>query len=148
MKLKVTLLSDLLRREISKGGITFKPLKRHATYQDPCRLARMAGSCETPRALIQMIPEMGFKEMKNSGRSAICCGNSGFINCDAYSKHIQVERLQEAKATKSDLLITACPKCMIHLTCAMRDPYKHGSLSMEIRDLASVLADQIEWSRE
>ena len=147
-KLKVTLLADLLRREISKGGITFKPLKRRATYQDPCRLARMAGSCETPRTLIQMIPEMAFKEMKNSGRSAICCGNSGFINCDAFSKCIQVERLQEAKATKSDLLVTACPKCMIHLTCAMHDPYKRGSLSMEIRDLASVLADQIEWSRE
>jgi heterodisulfide reductase subunit D len=147
MKLKVTLLSDLLRREIGKGGISFKPLKRRATYQDPCRLGRMAGSCETPRALIQMVPELAFKEMKNSGRSAICCGNSGFINCDAYSKRIQVERLQEAKATKSDLLITACPKCMIHLTCAMRDPYKHGSLSMEIRDLASVLADQIEWSK-
>jgi Fe-S oxidoreductase len=147
MKLKVTLLSDLLRREISKGGVTFKPLKRRATYQDPCRLGRMAGSCETPRALIQMIPELVFKEMKNSGRSAICCGNNGFINCDAYSKRIQVERLQEAKATRSDLLITACPKCMIHLTCAMRDPYRHGSLSMEIRDLASVLADQIEWSK-
>jgi len=147
MKLKVTLLSDLLRREISKGGVTFKPLKRRATYQDPCRLGRMAGSCETPRSLIQMIPELVFKEMKNSGRGAICCGNNGFINCDAYSKRIQVERLQEAKATRSDLLITACPKCMIHLTCAMRDPYKYGSLSMEIRDLASVLADQIEWSK-
>ena len=148
MKLKVTLLSDLLRREIGKGGVTFKPLKRRATYQDPCRLGRMAGSCETPRALIEMIPDLVFKEMKNSGRSAVCCGNNGFINCDAYSKRIQVERLQEAKATRSDLLITACPKCMIHLTCAMRDPFRHGSLSMEIRDLASVLADQIEWSKE
>ena len=147
MKLQVTLLSDLLRREISKGGVTFKPLKRRATYQDPCRLGRMAGSCETPRALMEMIPDLDFKEMKNSGRSAVCCGNNGFINCDAYSKRIQVERLQEAKATRSDLLITACPKCMIHLTCAMRDPYREGSLSMEIRDLASVLADQIEWSK-
>ncbi|HUL20366.1 MAG TPA: (Fe-S)-binding protein [Thermodesulfobacteriota bacterium] len=147
MKLRVTLLSDLLRREISKGGVTFKPLKRRATYQDPCRLGRMAGSCETPRALMEMIPDLDFKEMKNSGRSAVCCGNNGFINCDAYSKRIQVERLQEAKATRSDLLITACPKCMIHLTCAMRDPYREGSLSMEIRDLASVLADQIEWSK-
>ncbi len=147
MRLKVTLLSDLFRREISKGGVTFKPLKRRATYQDPCRLGRMAGSCETPRALIQMIPELVFKEMKNSGRSAVCCGNNGFINCDAYSKRIQVERLKEAKATRSDLLITACPKCMIHLTCAMRDPYRHGSLSVEIRDLVSVLADQIELSK-
>jgi heterodisulfide reductase subunit D len=147
MKLKVTLLSDLLTREISKGGISFKPLGRRATYQDPCRLGRGAGSCETPRALIEMIPDMVLKEMKNSGRSAVCCGNNGFINCDAYSKRIQVERLQEAKATRSDLLITACPKCMIHLTCAMRDPCRQGSLSMEIRDLASVLADQIEWSK-
>ena len=147
MKMRVTLLMDLLYREISKGGMTFKPLERKVTYQDPCRLGRMAGSCETPRALIRMIPELALKEMKNSGRSAICCGNNGFINCDAYSKRIQIERLQEAKATRSDLLITACPKCMIHLTCAMRDPYRHGSLSMEIRDLASVLADQIEWSK-
>jgi heterodisulfide reductase subunit D len=147
MNLKVTLLSDLLQREIGKGGVAFKPLKRRATYQDPCRLARTAGGCETPRALLEKIPDLAIKEMKNSGRSAVCCGNNGFINCDAYSKRIQVERLQEAKATRSDLLITACPKCMIHLTCAMRDPYRHGSLSMEIRDLASVLADQIEWSK-
>ena len=42
MKLKVTLLLDLLHREISKGGVTFRPLKRRATYQDPCRLGRMA----------------------------------------------------------------------------------------------------------
>ncbi len=146
--LKVTLLLDLLRREIHKGGITFKPMKRRITYQDPCRLGRLEGSCESPRALMQMVPELALKDMKNSGRSAVCCGNNGFINCDAYSKRIQVERLQEAKATRADLLVTSCPKCMIHLTCAMRDPYQGGSLSMEIRDLVSVLADHIEWSKE
>jgi heterodisulfide reductase subunit D len=147
MDLKVTLLSDLLLREIAKGGVTFKSLKRRATYQDPCRLGRMAGVCDTPRELLGMIPGLTFKEMENSGRGAICCGNNGFINCDAYSKRIQVQRLKEARATRSDLLVTACPKCMIHLTCAMRDPLRQGSLSMEIRDLASILADQIEWSR-
>jgi heterodisulfide reductase subunit D len=146
--LKVTLLLDLLRREIHKGGITFKPLKQRITYQDPCRLGRLEGSYESPRALMQMVPELALKDMKNSGRSAVCCGNNGFINCDAYSKRIQVERLHEAKATRANLLVTSCPKCMIHLTCAMRDPCQHGSLSMEIRDLVSVLADQIEWSKE
>ncbi len=49
MNLKVTLLSDLLQREVGKGGITFKPLKRRATYQDPCRLGRTAEGCETPQ---------------------------------------------------------------------------------------------------
>jgi len=85
--------------------------------------------------------------MENSGRGALCCGNCGFINCDAYSKQIQVERLQEAKATGADMLVTACPKCMIHLTCTIRDRLRHGKkINMKIRDLVSVLADQIEYS--
>jgi Fe-S oxidoreductase len=58
-----------------------------------------------------------------------------------------VKRLQEAKATGADLLITACPKCMIHLTCTIRDPLQRGKkIKMEIRDLISILADQIEYS--
>jgi len=144
--LKVTLLIDLLEREIRKGGISFKSLKSKVTFQDPCRLGRMSNRCDEPRALLNLVPDLTLKEMENSGRSAICCGNNGFINCDAYSKRIQVERLKEVKATRADLLITACPKCMIHLTCAMLDPSQSGSFSLEIRDLISVLADQIEWS--
>jgi hypothetical protein len=36
---------------------------------------------------------------------------------------------------------------MIHLTCTIRDPLRHGKkIKMEIRDLVSVLADQIEYS--
>lgn len=143
--LKVTLLLDLLAREVKKGGMAFKPLPRRATFQDPCRLGRVAGRCEEPRKMISRIPDLDFREMENSGRSAMCCGNNGFINCDTYSKRIQVLRLTEAKATGADLLITACPKCMIHLTCAMRDPVRRGSLAMEIRDLMSVLADHIKW---
>jgi heterodisulfide reductase subunit D len=56
-----------------------------------------------------------------------------------------VQRLQEAQATGANLLVTSCPKCMIHLTCAMRDPVRHGSLAMEIQDLVSVLASTIKW---
>ncbi len=144
--LKITLLTELLDQEILKGGMSFQPLKRKATYQDSCRLCRMCGKHDGPRELLAMVPELKFREMENHGRGAICCGNNGFINCDAYSKRIQVQRLREAKATGADLLVTSCPKCMIHLTCAMKDPIRRGSVQLEIRDLASVLADQIEWS--
>lgn len=146
--IKVTLLIDLLEREVRKGGIGFQPLKRRVTFQDPCRLARESERYDGPRDLLSLIPNMRLREMENSGRSAICCGNNAFINCDAYSKRIQVQRLREARATRADLLITACPKCMIHLTCTMKDPNSRGSLAMEIRDLVSVLSEQIEWSGE
>jgi len=145
--LKVTLLLDLLQREMQKGGIALRPLKRKATFQDPCRLGRMLNRYSGPRELLGLIPEMDFREMENSGRGALCCGNCAFINCDAYSKQIQVQRLQEAKATGADLLVTACPKCMIHMTCTIRDRLQHGKkIKLEIRDLVSILADQIEYS--
>ena len=145
--IKITLLLDLLQREMKIGGKSFQPLKKKATFQDPCRLGRMLNRYAGPRELINLIPEMKFLEMENSGKGALCCGNCGFINCDAYSKQIQVKRLQEAKATGADLLITACPKCMIHLTCTVRDPLQRGKkIKMEIRDLISILADQIEYS--
>ena len=84
--------------------------------------------------------------MENSGRGAICCGNNGFINCDAYSKSIQVQRLQEVRDTGAELLVTACPKCMIHLSCAMRDPARSGKVELPIRDLTSLLAEGITWT--
>ncbi len=144
--IKVTLLIDLLEQEIRKGGIGFRPLNKRVTFQDPCRLGRMAGKYEEPRNLLSLIPELKLREMENSRHGAICCGNNAFINCDAYSKRVQVQRLREARATRAETLVTSCPKCMIHLGCTMRDPISRGSLKMEIRDLTSVLIEQIEWS--
>jgi heterodisulfide reductase subunit D len=144
--LKITLLIDFVAREVKKGGKNFKPLPQLATYQDPCRLGRMSGVYDVPRELLAMVPQLDFREMENARGRAICCGNNAWINCDAYSKSIQVARLTEARATGANLLVTACPKCMIHLTCAMHDPIRGDALRMQIRDLVSVIADQIIYS--
>ncbi|MDY6968154.1 MAG: (Fe-S)-binding protein [Spirochaetota bacterium] len=144
--IKTTLLIDLLEKEVKKGGKAFKSLNSKVTFQDPCRLGRYLKRYDTPRNLLGKIPDLVFQEMENSGRSAVCCGTSCFINCDVYSKRIQVSRLREAKETGADMIITACPKCMIHLTCAKRDPLKNESLEFKIKDLISILADQIEWT--
>lgn len=145
-RLKVTLLLDRIEEELRRGGKRLRPLPRRATYQDPCRLARSPQPTTSPRDLLARIPGLTLAEMESSGRGALCCGNNGFINCDAYSKKIQIARLTEARQTGADLLITSCPKCMIHLTCAMRDRFGAGSLAMEVRDLVSVLADRIQWA--
>jgi Fe-S oxidoreductase len=41
------------------------------------------------------------------------------MECSSYSKAIQVERMQEAVQTGAQTLITACPKCQIHFSCAL-----------------------------
>jgi len=58
---------------------------------------------------------------------------------------LQVKRIRQAHDTDSDLLITACPKCQIHLRCAMEDPFLGEELNMEMLDLTSLLAKTIQW---
>ena len=113
-----------------------------ATYQDPCRLGRFMGVYDAPRQLLGSIMEL--REMPHFRAGAWCCGNSAWLHCDRYSKQMQVERLLEAKGTKSDMIVTACPKCQVHLTCAMNDVNLFQDLSMEIRDISSILAESIE----
>jgi len=120
---------------------TEKKRDRSATYQDPCRLGRFQGIYDAPRQLLGSFLEL--REMRHSAAGAWCCGNSAWLECDRYSKQMQVERLIEAHGTQSDTLITACPKCQVHLTCAMRDVNRLQDLHMEIKDLSSVIAEAL-----
>lgn len=142
---KVTHIFDLLEREIGKGAVGFQKFEHSVTFQDPCRLSRFEGRPDLPRKLLGRLDTLSFKEMQDSGASAICCGNVGWNGCDSFSKALQVKRLRQAHGTGSDLLITACPKCQIHLQCAMEDPFIEEELAMEMRDLTSVIANTIRW---
>ncbi len=145
LNFKVTHIYDFLENEIDKGAVGFKPLNHKLTFQDPCRLSRFENRPDLPRKLINRLNPTAFSEMRDHGGNAICCGNSAWIGCDAFSKALQVKRIQQAKDTGSDLLVTGCPKCQIHLRCAMEDPFRAEELKMEMMDLISVLARTIEW---
>ncbi|MBW2101261.1 MAG: hydrogenase iron-sulfur subunit [Deltaproteobacteria bacterium] len=143
---RVVHLFEILDREIEKGAVEFKGPEQILTFQDPCRLSRLENRPELPRKLLARLESWDFREMPDSGRGAICCGNTAWIGCDAFSKALQARRLRQARETGSDLLVTACPKCQIHLKCAMEDPFQGEDLQMPLRDLTSILADAIQWA--
>jgi heterodisulfide reductase subunit D len=115
----------------------------NVTFQDPCRLARFAGVVDAPRKVLAAAG-VELAEMARSGKSAVCCAGNGWLNCDRFSKEVQLERLREARATGATTLVTACPKCEIHFRCAMNDPKLGDEIKMEIRDLASAVASRLE----
>jgi Fe-S oxidoreductase len=130
-------VSTFLARELPKAGLT---LAAHTdgpvSYQDPCRLGRLAGIYDPPRELIRMVPATHLVEMPRSRENSLCCGTSAWMECSSCSKAMQTERLQEAIQTGARTLITACPKCQIHLTCA-----KSGTdLEVDVVDLYGYLA--------
>ena len=142
---KVTHIFELLENEIDKGAVSFDKFHHRMTFQDPCRLSRLEDRAGLPRKLIRRLNPEAFVEMKDSGISSICCGNCAWTGCDSFSKALQVKRLDQARETGSDMLVTACPKCQIHLRCAMEDPFLGDKLEMDVMDLTSVLADTIRW---
>ena len=142
---KVTHIFDFLEREIDKGAVGFENFDRSLTFQDPCRLSRLENRADLPRKLIERLNPAGFKEMQDSGSGAICCGGTSWTGCDAFSKALQVKRLRQARDTGCDVLVTACPKCQIHLLCAMEDPFLGEELRVDMMDLTSVLAKTIRW---
>ncbi|SPD76451.1 Cysteine-rich domain protein [uncultured Desulfobacterium sp.] len=136
---------DFLENEIDKGAVGFKRLPKSFTFQDPCRLSRLENRPDLPRRLLNRISSKNFHEMEEKGASAICCGNCAWTSCDSFSKALQVKRIRQAHDTKTDMLVTACPKCQIHFSCAMEDPFLGEELSMEMIDLTSLLAKTIQW---
>jgi len=138
---EVVHLTELLAREIPNAGLVLRPSSAGAvTYQDPCRLGRWAGIYEPPRQLLNLVPETEFMEMERNRENALCCGTSAWMECSRCSKAIQTERLLEAQQTGAKEIITACPKCHIHLTCAQRSE----NIDIIVKDIYSYLAERID----
>jgi Fe-S oxidoreductase len=135
--LEPVLLMDLMDED--SGKIRPRARSEKITYQDPCRLARAEEVIDLPRRLLGLVPDLDLVEMGRVGRDAVCCGSSGWVSCSRVNKKIQVERLNEALETGAGTLVTACPKCNIHLRCAMRDEDCTGRI--EITDLFTILAE-------
>ncbi len=65
------------------------------------------------------------------------------MNCTSFSKMIQATRLREAKSTGASVLVTACPKCEIHLKCALKEQMLRDELQIEVRDLWELAASRL-----
>jgi Fe-S oxidoreductase len=112
------------------------------TYQDPCRLGRHMGIYDAPRQVLEQVG-MELVEMPRHRENALCCGTNGWTHCGAANRQIQGDRLQEAQSTGAEVLVTACLKCQIHFRCAMQDRQLDEEISIEIKDLATLLAESI-----
>ncbi len=137
-------ISQFLAEKATGGGLKFRQMKKKVTYHDPCRLGRCSGIYDEPRALVNAIPGLELIEMERSRNSALCCGTQAWINCGAVNKQIQAELLRKAKETGADMLLTFCPKCQIHLKCAMNDAKLRQEINIEIADVTSLMAKALE----
>jgi Fe-S oxidoreductase len=142
--MEVLHMTQMLEQELTAGNLSLATGSDASsiTFQDPCRLGRHLGIYEAPR---QVIGALGYSlvEMERTRRTSLCCGTSCWTSCGQVSKNIQVERLQEARGTGAQLLVTACAKCQIHFKCALDDRALADQTKIEVRDLTTLVAGSL-----
>jgi len=123
----------LLEELVNSGTLSFtKELKVKVTYHDPCYLGRHNRIFDQPRHIIDAVPGVQRVEMAHNRTNSLCCGGGGDRvwqdELDAEVKMAEI-RIREAEATGAEILITACPLCLIML----EDARKTASLEQTLR---------------
>jgi Fe-S oxidoreductase len=135
--------SQLLARLIDEGKL--KPeasVDAAITYHDPCYLARHNDVLSDPRVVITATGARQ-SEMHRCGKKTFCCGAGGSRMWmeETIGKRVNIERIEEALATKPDIVSTGCPYCMIMLDDAVRDKVQKGEATEDLKvlDVAQIL---------
>jgi Fe-S oxidoreductase len=84
-------------------------------FFDPCRLGRVGGEYDAPRALLDLVADV--TDLGWTRGEEPCCGVSAWVNCNAWSKDHRGSILRRAHEAGVDALVTGCPMCQVHLDC-------------------------------
>lgn len=138
-------ISDYITQLVESGALKLDAGTREGytfSYHDSCRLGRHTGVYDSPRQLAKAFSGAKFVEMENTRDKAICCGVSAWSNCNANAKKIQVDRVIEAKKAGADRLLMFCPKCQIHMKCAIQDkvPVDPAMVDVKLEDFTVAFA--------
>jgi len=97
-----------------------KPVNKVVTYHEPCHLCHAQGISKQPREVIQSIPGVELREMKES---SWCCGSAATFSLKftEESQKILDRKLNNVKKTEAEVLVTSNPGCHLQLAWGLRE---------------------------
>ncbi|MFX1343648.1 MAG: (Fe-S)-binding protein [Promethearchaeota archaeon] len=112
--IKVLHLPEFLLDKVNNNEIEFNSLNMKITYHDPCHIGRHMGIYESPRELLNNIPGIELIEMERNKENSWCCGAGGGVRSEFkdLSRFAANERIEEAKETDAEAIISCCPFCL------------------------------------
>ena len=139
-------ISQVIAREAKSGKITFKPVENRDsvyTYHDPCYLGRHNQVYDDPRNVLDAIPGLKRVEMSRSRDRSFCCGGGGLMLFyePKEEQRMGVKRVQMAAEAGANVIVTACPFCMVNIEDAIKVAGLEGK--MTAIDLAELAEKQI-----
>ncbi|MEN6330234.1 MAG: (Fe-S)-binding protein, partial [Methanobacteriaceae archaeon] len=108
-------ISQLVEELVAEGKLQLQKKEVKVTYHDPCHLGRHLEEYDAPRRVLEKKGDL--VEMDKNREEARCCGSGGGVK-SAYPELSQAMaecRIEDAKKTGADLLVTCCPFCVLNL---------------------------------
>jgi Fe-S oxidoreductase len=138
-------ISQVLARKAKAGELQLAPVggDKVYTYHDPCYLGRHNEVYDDPRALLDAIPGMKRVEMDRCKDRSFCCGGGGLMLFyePKEDERIGVKRVRMAAEAGANVIVTACPFCMVNIEDAIKVAGLEGK--MTAIDLAELVDQQM-----
>jgi len=140
-------ISQTIVRSVKSGKLRLKPVgdnSRVYVYHDPCYLGRHNALYEDPREAIDAIAGLKRVEMEGNCRDrSFCCGGGGLMLFyePEEEQRMGVVRVEMAKASGANVIITACPFCLVNIEDAIKVSGLEGQ--MEAIDLSELIAQHM-----
>ncbi|HXZ79478.1 MAG TPA: (Fe-S)-binding protein [Terriglobales bacterium] len=139
-------ISQVIARGIKTGKLNFHPIANNDSvyaFHDPCYLGRHNQVYDEPRAVLDAIPGLKRIEMTRSRDRSFCCGGGGLMLFyePKEDERIGVKRVQMAAEAGVNVIVTACPFCMVNIEDAIKVAGLEGK--MTAIDLAELVDQHI-----
>jgi Fe-S oxidoreductase len=127
-------ISQLIAREVKAGQIKLNPVENEQdvyTYHDPCYLGRHNQVYDEPREVLDAIPGLKRVEMSRSRDRSFCCGGGGLMLFyePKEDQRMGVVRVKMAADAGANVIVTACPFCMVNIEDAIKVAGLEGKMT-------------------
>ncbi|TGE31625.1 (Fe-S)-binding protein [Desulfosporosinus sp. Sb-LF] len=131
--------SELLSSLLKEGKLSLPgEVAKKITFHDPCYLGRHNDVYDSPRELIKAIPGVELVELDRTKNKSLCCaGGGGRVWAEVpMGERFGELRITDAVDKNADILVTACPYCILMLDDACSGLEKGDVLQvMEMSEL-------------
>jgi len=141
-------ISEVIVDAVRSGRLTLTPGDNGSktyTYHDPCYLGRHNALYDLPRQAIDAIPGIRRAEMTGDCRDrSFCCGGGGLMLFyePEEEQRMGVVRVKMAQEAGADVIVTACPFCLVNIEDAIKVAGLEGR--MEAIDLCELIDRHIQ----
>ncbi|MBA3010617.1 MAG: (Fe-S)-binding protein [Desulfobacula sp.] len=140
-------ISQVVAQKIATGELELKTCQdpdKVYVYHDPCYLGRHNGVYEAPRQAMDAINGLTRVELEKSRDRSFCCGGGGlmlFFEPEEETR-MGVLRVNMAAEAGANVIVTACPFCLVNIQDAIKVAGKEGQ--MEALDFTELIEQHLK----